>query len=142
MKVKVKVLHEDAKLPLRGTSGAAGYDLYANETVKIESGRVVNVPVGLSMEIPAGTQLEIRTRSGLGKKGIFVINSPGTVDEDYRGPIGVMLMNTTGQTFLVEKGDRIAQAILMPYYTMEFEVVEELSDTQRGEGAYGSTGMK
>lgn len=142
MKVKVKFLHEDGKLPFRGTPGAAGYDLFANETVKIEPGRIVLIPTGLSVELPEGTQLEIRTRSGLGKKGIFVINSPGTIDEDYRGPLGIMLANFSTNTFLVEKGDRIAQAVLMPYIPMEFEVVEELGNTVRGEGGFGSSGTK
>jgi dUTP pyrophosphatase len=142
MQVKVKVLHEDAKLPTRGTSGAAGYDVYANETVKIVPGGIGKVAVGFAVEIPQGTELQVRSRSGLSSKGIFVINAPGTIDEDYRGPVGILVANFSTQTFVVEKGDKIAQLVLAPYYPMEFEIVDELSSTDRGVGGFGSTGVK
>ena len=142
MKVKVLKLHSDGALPTRGSIGAAGYDLRSLTNETVEAGEVKLIPTGIAVQIPSGTQLEIRSRSGLAKKGIFVINSPGTVDEDYIGPVCVLLANFTKTTFLVEKGDRIAQAVLMPYFPMEFEIVEELSPTERGEGGYGSTGIK
>jgi dUTP pyrophosphatase len=145
---KVKKLNPDAVLPTRADPGASGWDLYATETVMIPPGVTVMVSTGLAMEVPAGYEIQIRPRSGLAaKSGITVLNSPGTVDSSYRGEVKVLLHNTrntllssTFNEFMVFKGDRIAQAVIMQLPSVEIVEVTELSDTQRGTGGFGSTG--
>ena len=134
-------------LPSYETSGAAGADLRANFApddrvgVVIPAGGRALIPTGFRIEIPAGYEVQIRPRSGLAlKNGITLPNSPGTIDSDYRGPLGVIIMNMGDADFHVGHGDRIAQMVVAPVLQAEFAVVDDLSDTARGEGGFGSTG--
>ena len=134
-------------LPSYETAGAAGADLRANFPegerggLVIEAGARVLVPTGLRLEIPQGYEVQIRPRSGLAlKHGITLPNSPGTIDSDYRGPLGVILLNAGDQPFAVNHGDRIAQMVVAPVVQARFELVSELGETVRGEGGFGSTG--
>jgi dUTP pyrophosphatase len=139
MPLLVKKLHENAVVPSRGSEGAAGYDLSAlHDTVVLACDRVA-VPTGISMKLPEGTYGQIASRSGLAKKhGLGVLT--GTVDEDYRGELHVMLFNTSDRDYVVKAGDRIAQLILVKIATPEVAIVIELDDTSRGAGGFGSTG--
>lgn len=140
-KVKFKKLHKDAIIPKYQTVGSAGFDLSSIIDVKIASDCQILIPTGLACEIPLGTELQLRPRSGLAFKHMLSItNSPGTLDSDYRGPIGIILINHGIETYHVKKGDRIAQGVLCPVFHAEISEVDELSDTDRGEGGYGSTG--
>ncbi len=135
-------------LPSYQTAGAAGADLVANfeperrETgVEIAPGDRALVPTGLRVAIPEGYELQLRPRSGLAlKHGITLPNSPGTIDSDYRGPLGVIVMNAGNESFTVTHGMRIAQAVLAPVVQARFDLVEALTDTLRGAGGFGSTG--
>lgn len=141
--LKFKKIHPDAIIPAYQTEGAAGFDLHAVENVVVQSGRTVIVPTGLAVEIPPGYELQVRPRSGMSlKTGFMVKNSPGTIDSDYRGEIGVILWNN-GEHFghYINKGDRIAQAVLKRVERAAIEVVEELGVTARGAGGFGSTGV-
>lgn len=145
MRVEVKKLTETAVLPIRGSAQAAGYDLCADiaETLSIEPGETVKVQTGLAFAIPEGWFGGIFARSGLStKKGLRPANCTGVVDSDYRGPVLVALHNDTGRVQTVEPGERIAQLVILPYLTAEFAEVEELGETERGEGGFGSTGTK
>jgi dUTP pyrophosphatase len=144
--VKFKKLHPDAKLPTYATAGSAGADLYAcnDDPITVWTGaEAVLIPTGLSMELPPGYEAQIRPRSGLSLKGISVANSPGTVDEDYRGEVKVIVRNH-GHTIVVHKGEKIAQMVICPVEQAVFEDVgeETLSDTERGQGGFGSTGTR
>lgn len=146
-------LTEDADpaiaLPEYATEGAAGADLRANlqETdrtagLTIYSGRWLLVPTGLRMELPQGFEVQVRPRSGLAlKHGLSVLNTPGTIDSDYRGPVGVILMNHGESPFVVAHGDRIAQMVVAPVVQAGFDQVTSLSDSDRGTGGFGSTGV-
>ncbi len=142
--IKVDVILENnAKLPLYSTEGVAGGDLYAaiSHPLVIPAKARALVPTGLRMAIPDGYELQIRPRSGLAlKSGITVLNSPGTVDSDFRGVIGVILMNHSLEDFVVSPGDRIAQAVLAPFIRPNFNIVESLDNTERGGGGFGHTG--
>ncbi|MDE3028867.1 MAG: dUTP diphosphatase [Paracoccaceae bacterium] len=151
----LRILWEDwadrsQPLPAYETLGAAGADIRANlKPEDRESGftlermhRVI-VPTGIRVEIPAGYEMQIRPRSGLAlKHGITLPNTPGTIDSDYRGPLGVLLVNLGAEPYVVHHGDRIAQIVIAPVVQARFEVVNDLSDTQRGEGGFGSTGRR
>ncbi|MGN0170618.1 MAG: dUTP diphosphatase [Lachnospiraceae bacterium] len=142
MKVKIKKLSESAVLPTRGSSSAAGYDLYADVKKElIAPGETIKIPVGVSMEIPEGYFGGIFARSGLStKEGLRPANCVGVIDSDYRGPILVPLHNDSNITREVVMGEKIAQMVILPYLAVEFEEVEELAETKRGEGGFGSTG--
>ena len=135
-------------LPAYETVGAAGADIRANLTSDMrEAGLVLHpmqrviVPTGFRVEIPLGYEMQIRPRSGLAVKyGISLPNTPGTIDSDYRGPLGVALINLGADAYVIRHGDRIAQMIVAPVVQARFEVVDTLSDTTRGEGGFGSTG--
>lgn len=135
-------------LPAYETAGAAGADIRANLLPEMrDAGFVLQpmqraiVPTGIRVEIPLGYEMQIRPRSGLAvKHGISLPNTPGTIDSDYRGPLGVALINFGAEPFVIRHGDRIAQMIVAPVVQARFEVVERLSDTARGEGGFGSTG--
>lgn len=143
MKVKFKKLHPDAKLPTYGTEGAAGADVYSVEEVWIDAGEHRLVRCGLGCEIEPGYEIQVRPRSGLALKSkVTVLNSPGTIDEDYRGELCVMLMNHGFSPKTFEKGERVAQLVVAPVVRANFEWTEELSETHRGEGGFGSTGVK
>lgn len=149
--VTIRVIHDegadrDVPLPSYETAGAAGADLRANlpdrGCLVLQPGARNLVPTGLRIEIPAGYEVQIRPRSGLAlKHGITLPNTPGTIDSDYRGPLGVILMNAGQEPFQIAHGDRIAQMVVAPVLQARFEVADALSGTERGDGGFGSTGQ-
>lgn len=141
--IKVKEGFEDLELPEHTTRGAAAVDLRAaiKDTIVLEPGKSALIPTGIHLEIPLGYMAHITPRSGLAfKHGISIVNSPGIIDSDYRGEIGVILINHGQKEFHVHRGNRIAQMTILQVEPTEFEVVKELSDTKRGEGGFGHTG--
>jgi dUTP pyrophosphatase len=141
MVLKIKKLNPDAIIPAYQSEEAAGFDLHSIEDVILKPGERKLIKTGLAFEIEKGFEIQIRPRSGLAyKHGITVLNSPGTIDSDYRGEIKVLLINLGNESFEIKKGDRIAQAVVAPVVQAEFEEVEILSDTKRGSGGFGSTG--
>lgn len=132
---------EGLDLPAYASAGAAGMDVLAAEQVTLEPGRRHAVATGLSVAIPAGYEIQVRPRSGLAfKHGISVPNTPGTIDSDYRGELKVILINHGTEAFAVARGDRIAQLVLAPVTRAVWSEVEELDETARGTGGFGSTG--
>lgn len=143
--VNIKKLNENAVIPTYGTEYAAGADLYAcmDEAVTINPGQTCFIKTGLAMEVPVGYAGLIYARSGLAcKKGLAPANKVGVVDSDYRGEIMVALHNHSIEAVVVESGERIAQLVITPYIVAAFNQVDELEDTVRGEGGFGSTGSK
>lgn len=162
MEVKIKVVREGAKIPERQTAGSSGFDLFAcfdkpedlglpkdvlesqsiRSLIILKAGDRVLIPTGISMELPIGWEAQIRSRSGLTlKQGLHVLNSPGTIDSDYRGEIGVIIKNSSNESQVIKTGDRIAQIVICPVVVIdEIVEVDSLSDTARGEGGFGSTG--
>lgn len=141
VKVGFKKLRQEAKVPTYGTDGAAGADLYAVQREVVGVGERVLVKTGIAIELPLGFEAQVRPRSGLAlKRGVTVLNTPGTIDSDYRGEIGVILFNTGVSPFIIEPGDRIAQLVIAPVMRAEFVDAQELSETERAEGGFGSTG--
>lgn len=142
----IKIINKSAHdLPNYETIASAGMDLRANltESVTLNPLERAIVKTGLFIELPIGYEAQVRPRSGLAaKKGITVLNSPGTVDADYRGEIGVILVNLSAEPFVVENGERIAQLVIAKHERAEWIAVETLSETSRGEGGFGSTGIK
>lgn len=142
--MKVKIVNKSSnELPEYSTAHAAGMDLRANliEEVVIESFERKLIPTGLFIELPVGYEAQVRPRSGLAiKKGITVLNSPGTIDADYRGEIMVILINLSAEKFVIQHGERIAQMVVASHETVNWEKVEILDDTERGEGGFGHTG--
>jgi len=144
IEIAVKRLPESGDLPLPSyeTSGSAGMDIRAVEPATIAPGRRGLVGTGFAFAIPEGYEVQVRPRSGLAlKKGISVLNSPGTIDSDYRGEIKVILANLGDEDFVIERGDRIAQIVVAPVQRGNLVEVEELDDTIRGAGGFGSTGV-
>lgn len=149
--VEIKIVHDagaDPELPLPSyeTAGAAGADLRANlpdrASLTLAPGGRALVPTGLRLEIPQGYEVQIRPRSGLAlKHGITLPNSPGTIDSDYRGPLGVIVMNAGDSAFTIAHGDRIAQMVVAPVLQAQFSLVAQLDETPRGSGGFGSTGV-
>ena len=144
--MKINIINKSQHaLPSYETIASAGMDLRANltESIVIEPMDRALIPTGLFIELPIGYEAQIRPRSGLAlKKGITCLNSPGTVDADYRGEIGVILANLSKETFVVENGERIAQMVIAKHERAEWVETEELSTTERGAGGFGSTGVK
>jgi len=141
MRVEFKKLRNDATLPAYAHPGDAGMDLCAVEACILEPGHSALVRTGFAMALPPNTEAQVRPRSGLAlKHGITVLNTPGTIDEGYRGEVGVILINHSQAAFTIEPGMRIAQMVVAPVARAEVVEVDELSDTQRGEGGFGSTG--
>jgi len=146
MEVKIKKMFEDAQIPTRGSAQAAGYDLYAykpndKEAVYIQPHTSMMIHTGISAAIPEGYFGAVYARSGMAKKhGLRPANCVGVVDADFRGEIMVILHNDTEESQLVKHNDRIAQLVITPYLSVEFNEVEELSNTERGSGGFGSTG--
>jgi len=139
--LKVKLIKEDAKLPQYANPGDAGLDLFSVEEKIIKPGEFALIATGICLELPPGTEAQVRPRSGLAlKHGVTVLNSPGTIDEGYRGEVKVMLINHGKKEFKVEKHMRIAQMVVAPVTRMNVIEVEEISDSVRGEGGFGSTG--
>lgn len=144
--MKVKVINKSGMdLPAYATLAAAGMDVRAAVETPVTlapMGRAV-VPTGLYLEIPAGYEVQVRPRSGLAaKKGITVLNAPGTIDADYRGEVCVILANLSQEPFVIERGERIAQLVLAKHEVIEWESAAALEESQRGEGGFGSTGTK
>tara|TARA_E500000178_G_C16902119_1_gene698557 strand:+ start:676 stop:1116 length:441 start_codon:yes stop_codon:yes gene_type:complete len=145
IKVLIKRLSKQVSLPKYETSGSSGMDLGANidGNLIIEPGKTVIIPTGLALSIPKGYEAQIRPRSGLAAKNkISVLNTPGTIDADYRGEIKVILINLGSEPFKIEKGLRIAQMVICPIVKAQLEEVDDLNETERGDGGFGSTGIK
>ena len=144
--VKVKIINKSNNpTPAYSTEDSAGMDVraFVIEPITLNPLERVLVPTGLYMELPHGYQCEIRPRSGLAlKKGITVLNTPGTIDADYRGEVGVILINLSNEPFVINNGERICQMVIMNYTKAEWVEVEELNDTERGAGGFGHTGVK
>ena len=139
--VEVLRVHELARLPSFGSAGAAGADLYAVESFRLNPGEIAAARTGIHVAVPTGYEMQIRPRSGLAAKyGITVLNSPGTVDSDYRGEVKVLLANTGSAPHEFIPGDRIAQAVILPVLKTTYVEVGELDATLRGDGGFGSTG--
>ena len=144
--MKIKVINRSAfDLPQYETANAVGLDVRANttEAIRLAPLERAMVPTGLYVEIPEGYEIQVRPRSGLAAKyGISVANAPGTIDPDYRGEIKVILVNLSNEVFELKPGERIAQLVVAQFTRIEWESVEQLSDTERGAGGFGSTGHK
>lgn len=144
--IKIKIVNKgNQPLPEYATPQSAGVDLRANidKPILIQPLDRKLIPTGLHIALPEGYEAQIRPRSGLAlKKGITVLNTPGTIDSDYRGDVGVILVNISNEDFVVQPGDRIAQMIISKFEQAEFELVDTLDETERGEGGYGHTGVK
>lgn len=142
VKVKILKLVDSAILPIYAHEGDAGLDLFAIETKEILPGKTALIKTGIAIELPIGTEAQVRPRSGLAlKHSITVLNTPGTIDAGYRGEIGVVLINHGQHPFRVEQGMKIAQMVIAPVFRATLEHVEQLSDSHRGLGGYGSTGI-
>lgn len=136
---------KDLPLPAYATSQSAGVDLYAaiDAPLTLKQGERAMVPTGLAIALPAGYEAQVRPRSGLAaKNGVTVLNSPGTIDADYRGEIKAILINHGNEPYVIERGSRIAQMVIAKYETLEWQVVDALDETSRGAGGFGSTGTK
>jgi dUTP pyrophosphatase len=147
MKIALKILEHASgiELPSYATPDSAGLDLRAaiQENIVLKKNERKLIPTGISIAIPSGYNGEIRSRSGLAyKNGIAVLNSPGTIDSDYRGEVKVLLINLGEEDFVLERGMRIAQLVIQKYEMVNFEVVDSLNETVRADGGYGSTGIK
>ena len=143
MEIKVKKLHEDAILPVYQTKGAAGADIHArlDEPVTMQPGERRAIPTGLAMEIPEGYEVQIRARSGMSiKHGMTMVNGIGTIDADYRGEVAALMINLGQEAFTVEPGMRIGQMVVAQYVAITWSESDALSETDRGEGGFGSSG--
>ncbi|WRB52493.1 dUTP diphosphatase [Helicobacter pylori] len=142
MKIKIQKIHPNALIPKYQTEGSSGFDLHAAEEVMIKPHSVGLVKIGICLSLEVGYELQVRTRSGLAlNHQVVVLNSPGTVDNDYRGEIKVILANLSDKDFKVQVGDRIAQGVVQKTYKAEFIECERLDETSRGSGGFGSTGV-
>ncbi|EMG83941.1 dUTP diphosphatase [Helicobacter pylori] len=142
MKIKIQKIHPNALIPKYQTEGSSGFDLHAVEEVVIKPHGVGLVRIGICLSLEVGYELQVRTRSGLAlNHQVMVLNSPGTVDNDYRGEIKVILANLSDKDFKVQVGDRIAQGVVQKAYKAEFTECEQLDETSRGSGGFGSTGV-
>jgi dUTP pyrophosphatase len=140
--VRVKILSPDATLPTKAKPGDAAFDLYSMIDYTLSPSERLGVPIGISLEIPDGYEGQVRPRSGLAlQQGITVLNSPGTIDSGYRGEIMCTLINLGETPFKIKKGERIAQLAIRPVPNVKLVEVDELTDTERGAGGFGSTGM-
>lgn len=145
MELKIKKLNENAKIPTRGTSGAAGFDLYAclQEPLTLNKGDTALIPTGIAIAVPEGYAAFIHSRSGLSvKKGICLLNSVGVVDSDYRGEVCVGVIKATDGEYTIEPSERIAQMVIKQVCIPEIVETDELDSTERGTGGFGSTGTK
>lgn len=143
--IKFKALHPDFRLPEQAHTADAGFDVryLGSDFVFLKPGERKLLPTGCSVEIPEGYEIQVRPRSGLAlKQGLTVLNTPGTIDAHYRGPCGVILLNTSDEVRVIESGDRIAQFVVNKLPTVTLELVEELTNTERGSDGFGSTGVK
>jgi len=147
--LKIKKLHRDVITPRYMTEGSAGFDIaaflpsdrYEKQQIELKSGEISIVPTGLKFEIPAGFEAQVRPRSGLAfKNGIGIVNSPGTIDSDFRGEVRVCLINNGKDSFKIKNGDRIAQIVMSEVPEFKIDIVDELTETGRGQGGFGHTG--
>ncbi len=139
--VRILRLNKNHPLPYQATPAAVGFDLYATEDTLIKAHGFAAVGTGIAIELPPGVEAQIRPRSGLAfRHGIGILNSPGTIDPDYRGEIKVVLFNVSATNYEVKRGERIAQIVFAETVAAKFEEVDSLSSTQRGEGGFGHTG--
>ena len=140
--MQIKIVNKSNNpIPHYETEGSAGMDIRANQVVVLQPLERKLVPTGLYIELPLGYEAQIRPRSGLSlKKGISIPNAPGTIDSDYRGEIGVILINLSNEVVFIEKGERIAQMVIAKYEQVQWQSVAQLSSTERGTGGFGSTG--
>jgi dUTP pyrophosphatase len=145
IKIQIKRLSTSVSIPKYETPGSSGLDVaaYIENNIIIYPGEKAIVSTGFSISVPIGYEVQIRPRSGLAaKKNITVLNTPGTIDADYRGEIKIILINLGKEKFIIENGDRIAQMVVCPVVQADLEEVKELSNTERGSGGFGSTGAK
>jgi dUTP pyrophosphatase len=144
--IPIKIINKsEHELPSYQTTASAGMDLRANneDPIMLKPLERAIIPTGIYIELPVGYEAQIRPRSGLAaKKGISLVNSPGTIDADYRGEIGVILVNLSNESFTVEKGERIAQMVIAKHEQAQWVLVDELGESERGAGGFGSTGVK
>jgi dUTP pyrophosphatase len=141
VKVHVKLLSPEAKMPKAAKKGDVAFDLFSTIDYELRPGERFAVPTGIALEIPPGYEGEVRPRSGLAlREGVTVLNTPGTIDSGYRGEVKTIMINHNGEPFKITKGMRISQLAIRPVPEVEFIEVDELSDTERGEGGFGSTG--
>jgi len=138
--INVKKLSDDAIIPTKAKKDDVGYDLYSVDDTLIQSGEIKLIKTDIAIELPYNTEAQIRSRSGMGKKGIIVANQPGTIDTGYRGMCGVLLYNTTKAYYHVRKGDKIAQMLITVKLPYDFVLTEKLSETERGDKGFNSTG--
>lgn len=140
--VGIKKLREDAILPKYANAGDAGADLFAIEETVVRARNRALIKTGIALELPQNYEAQIRSRSGLAlKSGIFVLNSPGTIDEGYKGEVGIILYNSTDEDFVVTKHMKVAQMVIKPVHQFDFIKVEELSESDRSANGFGSTGL-
>lgn len=141
LRILTRLLTPEARLPTRGTPQAAGWDLYAAEAARLAPGQRAAIGTGLAFALPPGWELQLRPRSGLAARfGVTLLNSPGTVDADFRGEVRVLMINLGEAEFEVRVGDRIAQAVVAQHATLSWEPCEALPGSARGEGGFGHTG--
>ena len=143
IKILIKKLNPSVQLPSYKTSGASGMDLmaYIEKPINLKPGKACLVPTGLSVAFPEEYEIQIRPRSGLAaKNNISILNTPGTIDSDYRGEIKIILFNHSNENFIIKNNDRVAQMVLTPIVKMELEEINELPNSNRGDGGFGSTG--
>ena len=138
MKVKIKKIN-DGKIPEYKTNGSAGADCYSRIMWQVHPKEIIRIPLGFAVEIPEGYEMQIRPRSGLTSHGI--LSQLGTIDSDYRGEVNAVIINNSDENFMIEKYSRICQIVLAPVEKAEFEIVDNLSDTERGSNGFGSTGI-
>ncbi len=142
LEIKVKRLDPDLPLPRKATEGSSGFDIYSRVDQVINPGEIKGIPAGIVLEIPEGYEVQVRPRSGLAlKHGIGILNSPGTIDSDYRGEVVVILFNFSKEPFAIKKGDRIAQIVPVKLPEVKLIEADSLTDTSRGSGGFGSTGV-
>lgn len=139
--IKLKKIHENAKLPTRMSEQASGCDVYAIENTDVPAGKVTLIQTGLQLAFcPPNIEIQVRQRGSMAYKGLLVANAPGTIDSDYRGPIMILLYNCTQENVPIKSGERIAQLVPAPKCGYTFEFADEVDQTDRGDGALGSTG--
>lgn len=142
MKLRIELIHQQAKLPDYAHAGDAGMDVYSVENAVLQPGERKLIKTGLRIQLPPNTEAQMRPKSGLAlKNGITLLNTPGTIDEGYRGEVGVILINHSDESYAVETGQKIAQMVIMPVTRVQVEKVEHLEDSDRGHGGFGSTGV-
>lgn len=140
LKIKIKRLDKSLPLPKYQTNGSSGLDLYSRQECILKSGEFKTIPTGIAINIPFGKEAQVRPRSGLASSyGIGILNSPGTIDSDYRGEVKVILFNLGKEDFNIKKGDRVAQLVISTIEVVELEEVDELEETERNQGGFGST---